>query len=169
MPEIRVLDQSTINQIAAGEVVERPSSDCKRACGKCCRCQLYSSYRRNKGGGIDFIRITDNGGGLEKEQVRKAFLPHATSKIRSASDLETVVSLGFRGEALSSIASVAKVELVTKTDEGISGIRYVIEGGEEKSYDEIGCPEGTTFIIRNLFFNTPARRKFLKSKMTEAG
>ena len=107
--------------------------------------------------------------GIEKEQVRKAFLPHATSKIRSASDLETVVSLGFRGEALSSIASVAKVELVTKTDEGISGIRYVIEGGEEKSYDEIGCPEGTTFIIRNLFFNTPARRKFLKSKMTEAG
>ena len=106
---------------------------------------------------------------IEKEQVRKAFLPHATSKIRSASDLETVVSLGFRGEALSSIASVAKVELVTKTDEGISGIRYVIEGGEEKSYDEIGCPEGTTFIIRNLFFNTPARRKFLKSKMTEAG
>ena len=95
---------------------------------------------------------------FEKEQVRKAFLPHATSKIRSASDLETVVSLGFRGEALSSIASVAKVELVTKTDEGISGIRYVIEGGEEKSYDEIGCPEGTTFIIRNLFFNTPARR-----------
>lgn len=169
MPEIRVLDQSTINQIAAGEVVERPSSIVKELVENAVDANSTAVTVEIKGGGIDFIRITDNGCGIEKEQVRKAFLPHATSKIRSASDLETVVSLGFRGEALSSIASVAKVELVTKTDEGISGIRYVIEGGEEKSYDEIGCPEGTTFIIRNLFFNTPARRKFLKSKMTEAG
>ena len=169
MPEIRVLDQSTINQIAAGEVVERPSSIVKELVENAVDANSTAVTVEIKGGGIDFIRITDNGCGIEKEQVRKAFLPHATSKIRSASDLETVVSLGFRGEALSSIASVAKVELVTKIDEGISGIRYVIEGGEEKSYDEIGCPEGTTFIIRNLFFNTPARRKFLKSKMTEAG
>ena len=169
MPEIRVLDQSTINQIAAGEVVDRPSSIVKELVENAVDANSTAVTVEIKGGGIDFIRITDNGCGIEKEQVRKAFLPHATSKIRSASDLETVVSLGFRGEALSSIASVAKVELVTKTDEGISGIRYVIEGGEEKSYDEIGCPEGTTFIIRNLFFNTPARRKFLKSKMTEAG
>ena len=169
MPEIRVLDQSTINQIAAGEVVERPSSIVKELVENAVDANSTAITVEIKGGGIDFIRITDNGCGIEKEQVRKAFLPHATSKIRSASDLETVTSLGFRGEALSSIASVAKVELVTKTDEGISGIRYVIEGGKEKSYDEIGCPEGTTFIIRNLFFNTPARRKFLKSKMTEAG
>lgn len=169
MPEIRVLDQSTINQIAAGEVVERPSSIVKELVENAVDASSTAVTVEIKGGGIDFIRITDNGCGIEKEQVRKAFLPHATSKITSASDLETVASLGFRGEALSSIAAVAKVELVTKTDEGISGIRYVIEGGEEKSYDEIGCPEGTTFIIRNLFFNTPARRKFLKSKMTEAG
>lgn len=169
MPEIKVLDQSTINQIAAGEVVERPSSIVKELVENAVDANSTAVTVEIKGGGIDFIRITDNGCGIEKEQVRKAFLPHATSKIRSASDLETVASLGFRGEALSSIAAVAKVELVTKTDEGISGIRYVIEGGEEKSYDEIGCPEGTTFIIRNLFFNTPARRKFLKSKMTEAG
>ena len=164
---IRILPSTLVNQIAAGEVVERPSSIVKELVENAVDANSTAVTVEIKGGGIDFIRITDNGCGIEKEQVRKAFLPHATSKIRSASDLETVVSLGFRGEALSSIASVAKVELVTKTDEGISGIRYVIEGGEEKSYDEIGCPEGTTFIIRNLFFNTPARRKFLKSKTTE--
>lgn len=169
MAEIKVLDQNTINQIAAGEVVERPSSIVKELVENAVDASSTAVTVEIKGGGIDFIRITDNGCGIEKEQVRKAFLPHATSKITSALDLETVSSLGFRGEALSSIAAVAKVEIVTKTDEGISGIRYVIEGGEEKSYDEIGCPEGTTFIIRNLFFNTPARRKFLKSKMTEAG
>ena len=169
MAEIKVLDQDTINQIAAGEVVERPASIVKELVENAVDASSTAVTVEIKGGGIDFIRITDNGCGIEKEQVRKAFLPHATSKIRSADDLETVASLGFRGEALSSIAAVAKVELVTKTDEGISGIRYVIEGGEEKSCDEIGCPEGTTFIIRDLFFNTTARRKFLKSKMTEAG
>ena len=169
MAEIKVLDQDTINQIAAGEVVERPASIVKELVENAVDASSTAVTVEIKGGGIDFIRITDNGCGIEKEQVRKAFLPHATSKIRSADDLETVASLGFRGEALSSIAAVAKVELVTKTDEEISGIRYVIEGGEEKSCDEIGCPEGTTFIIRDLFFNTPARRKFLKSKMTEAG
>lgn len=169
MAEIKVLDQDTINQIAAGEVVERPSSIVKELVENAVDASSTAVTVEIKGGGIDFIRITDNGCGIEKEQVPKAFLPHATSKIRSADDLETVVSLGFRGEALSSIAAVARVELITKTDEGISGIRYVIEGGEEKNCEEIGCPEGTTFIIRDLFFNTPARRKFLKSKMTEAG
>lgn len=164
MPEIRVLDQSTINQIAAGEVVERPSSIVKELVENAVDANSTAVTVETKAAVLILYELQIIGCGIEKEQVRKAFLPHATSKIRSASDLETVVSLGFRGEALSSIASVAKVELVTKTDEGISGIRYVIEGGEEKSYDEIGCPEGTTFIIRNLFFNTPARRKFLKQK-----
>ena len=169
MSKIIELPEILANQIAAGEVVERPASIVKELVENAVDASSTAVTVEIKGGGIDFIRITDNGCGIEKEQVRKAFLPHATSKIRSADDLETVASLGFRGEALSSIAAVAKVELVTKTDEGISGIRYVIEGGEEKSCDEIGCPEGTTFIIRDLFFNTPARRKFLKSKMTEAG
>lgn len=169
MAKIKVLDQNTINQIAAGEVVERPSSIVKELVENAIDAKSSAVTVEIKGGGIDFIRITDNGSGIEESQVRTAFLRHATSKIDSAEDLETVSSLGFRGEALSSIAAVAKVELITKTDEGISGIRYIIEGGEEVSNESIGCPEGTTFIIRNLFYNTPARRKFLKSKMTEAG
>lgn len=169
MAEIHVLDQNTINQIAAGEVVERPSSIVKELVENAVDAQSTAITVEIKGGGIDFIRITDNGCGIEKEQVKKAFLSHATSKITSAADLETVASLGFRGEALSSIAAVAKVELITKTDEGISGVRYLIEGGEELSLEEVGCPEGTTFVVRNLFYNTPARRKFLKSSMTEAG
>ena len=122
-----------------------------------------------KEGGIDFIRITDNGTGIEKEDVKTAFLCHATSKIRTTDDLLSIGSLGFRGEALASIASVSKTEVITKTAEPMTGVRYVIEGGEEVSFEEVGCPEGTTFIVRNLFYNTPARRKFLKSKMTEAG
>ncbi len=169
MAKIKVLDQNTINQIAAGEVVERPSSIVKELVENAIDAKSQAITVEIKGGGIDFIRITDNGSGIEESQVRTAFLRHATSKIDTAEDLETVSSLGFRGEALSSIAAVAKVELITKTDEGISGVRYVIEGGEEVSYEEIGCPEGTTFIIRNLFYNVPARRKFLKSKITEAG
>ncbi|MDO5146258.1 MAG: DNA mismatch repair endonuclease MutL [Eubacteriales bacterium] len=169
MAEIHVLDKDTINQIAAGEVVERPASIVKELVENALDALSTAVTIEIKGGGIDFIRITDNGSGIEKEQVKKAFLRHATSKISSARDLETVGSLGFRGEALSSIAAVAKVELITKTGEGISGVRYVIEGGEEIAFEEIGCPEGTTFVIRNLFYNTPARRKFLKSAMTEAG
>ena len=169
MAEIKVLDQDTINQIAAGEVVERPASIVKELVENSIDARSSAITVEIKGGGIDFIRITDNGCGIEESQVRTAFLSHATSKIASAQDLETVASLGFRGEALSSIAAVSKVEVITKTDEGISGIRYVTEGGEEISYEVIGCPEGTTFLIRNLFYNTPARRKFLKSKMTEAG
>lgn len=169
MAIIHVLDQNTINQIAAGEVVERPASIVKELVENAIDAKSTAITIEIKGGGIDFIRITDNGSGIEPEQIRKAFLRHATSKIVSAKDLETVQSLGFRGEALSSISAVAKVELITKTDEGISGIQYVIEGGEELSMEEIGCPEGTTFVVRNLFYNTPARRKFLKSNMTEAG
>lgn len=169
MAEIHVLDQNTINQIAAGEVVERPASIVKELVENAVDAKSTAITVEIKGGGIDFIRITDNGCGIEKDQVKKAFLSHATSKITSAADLETVASLGFRGEALSSIAAVAKVELITKTDEGIAGVRYLIEGGEELSFEEVGCPEGTTFVVRNLFYNTPARRKFLKSSMTEAG
>lgn len=169
MATIHVLDQNTINQIAAGEVVERPASIVKELVENAIDAKSTAITIEIKGGGIDFIRITDNGSGIEPEQIKKAFLRHATSKIISAEDLETVQSLGFRGEALSSISAVAKVELITKTDERISGIQYVIEGGEELSMEEIGCPEGTTFVVRNLFYNTPARRKFLKSKMTEAG
>jgi len=169
MAQIKVLDQETINKIAAGEVVERPASIVKELVENSIDAKASAVTVEIKGGGIDFIRITDNGCGIEESQVRTAFLSHATSKISSADDLETVGSLGFRGEALSSIAAVAKVEMISKTDVGISGIRYVIEGGEEVLFEAIGCPEGTTFIIRNLFYNTPARRKFLKSAMTESG
>lgn len=169
MAVIHVLDQNTINQIAAGEVVERPASIVKELVENAVDAHATAITIEIKSGGVDFIRITDNGSGIEKEQIKKAFLRHATSKISSAEDLETVGSLGFRGEALSSIAAVAKVEVITKTDVGISGVRYMIEGGEEIAYEEVGCPEGTTFIVRNLFYNTPARRKFLKSAMTEAG
>lgn len=169
MAVINVLDQNTINQIAAGEVVERPASIVKELVENAVDACSTAVTIEIKGGGIDFIRITDNGSGIEKDQIKKAFLRHATSKISTAEDLETVGSLGFRGEALSSIAAVAKVEVITKTDEGISGARYVTEGGEEISFEEIGCPEGTTFVVRNLFYNMPARRKFLKSAMTESG
>lgn len=169
MGVIEVLDQETINQIAAGEVVERPASVVKELVENAIDADSSAITVEIKGGGIDFIRITDNGQGIEKSQIKTAFLRHATSKIKHAKDLETVESLGFRGEALSSISAVSQVELITKTDEEISGIRYLIEGGQETLFEEIGCPSGTTLVIRNLFYNTPARRKFLKSKMTEAG
>ena len=169
MAEIKVLDQDTINQIAAGEVVERPSSIVKELVENAIDASSTAITVEIKSGGIDFIRITDNGCGIDKDQIRTAFLPHATSKIDQASDLATVGTLGFRGEALASISAVSKVEMVTKTDQGISGIRYLIEGGQEMTCEEVGCPEGTTIIVRNLFYNTPARRKFLKSSMTEAG
>ena len=169
MALIHVLDQDTINQIAAGEVVERPASVVKELVENAIDAEASAVTVEIKGGGIEFIRITDNGSGMEKDQIRTAFLPHATSKIEDANDLITVSSLGFRGEALSSIASVAKVEAVTKTDRELSGIRFVTEGGEEKEFGEVGCPEGTTFVVRDLFYNTPARRKFLKSPVTESG
>lgn len=169
MPNIQVLDQQTIDKIAAGEVIERPSSVVKELVENAIDAQASAVTVEIKEGGISFIRITDNGCGIEKDQVPLAFLRHSTSKIKSVEDLFTVSSLGFRGEALSSIAAVSQVELITKTSLGISGVRYVIEGGKEQSLEEIGAPEGTTFLVRNLFYNTPARRKFLKTAQTEAG
>lgn len=169
MPNIEILDKQTIDKIAAGEVIERPSSVVKELVENSIDARASAITVEIKEGGIDFIRITDNGCGIEKEQIPLAFLRHSTSKIRSVEDLFTVSSLGFRGEALSSIAAVSQVELITKTAQGISGARYLIEGGAEKSLEEIGAPEGTTFLVRNLFYNTPARRKFLKTPHTEAG
>lgn len=165
---IQVLDQKTINQIAAGEVIERPAAVVKELVENAIDAGATAITIEIKEGGISFIRITDNGTGIPREDIKTAFLRHATSKISSPEDLLTVSSLGFRGEALSSIAAVAQVELITKERGEITGIRYEIEGGTEKTWEEIGCPEGTTFIVRNLFYNTPARRKFLKTKTTEA-
>lgn len=169
MRSIQVLSQNTINQIAAGEVIERPASVVKELVENAIDASASAITVEIKEGGIDFIRITDNGSGIEKDEIKTAFLRHATSKIRTTEDLLTIGSLGFRGEALASIASVSKVEVITKTAEPMTGVRYIIEGGEESCLEEVGCPEGTTFIVRSLFYNTPARRKFLKSKMTEAG
>ena len=168
MAKIQLLDQHTINKIAAGEVVERPTAVVKELVENAIDAGANAVTVEIKGGGIEFIRITDNGCGIEADQVRIAFERHATSKIRSAEDLLSVSSLGFRGEALASIGAVAQVELVTKTRGALTGTRYAIDGGDEKCLEEIGCPEGTTFVIRNLFYNVPARRKFLKSAQTEA-
>lgn len=169
MPEIKILDQETINKIAAGEVIDRPASVVKELLENAIDARASAVTVEIKDGGISLIRITDNGCGFEKGQIPIAFLRHSTSKIKSIEDLATVSSLGFRGEALSSIAAVAQVELITKPSGVLNGFRYQIEGGHEKSLDEIGAPEGTTFIVRNLFYNTPARRKFLKTPVTEAG
>ena len=166
---IQVLDQSTINQIAAGEVVERPSSVVKELMENAIDAGATAITVEIKDGGIGFIRITDNGCGIAREELPLAFLRHSTSKIRTAEDLVTVSSLGFRGEALSSIAAVSQVELITKTPDSLTGSRYRMEGGTEKGLEEVGAPEGTTFISRNLFYNTPARRKFLKTPATEGG
>jgi DNA mismatch repair protein MutL len=168
MGKIKVLDQNTINQIAAGEVIERPASVVKELLENAIDAGATAITVEISDGGKSLIRITDNGSGIDNDDVRTAFLPHATSKIKEALDLVTVSSLGFRGEALASIASIAKVELITKVSDSFTGIRYVIEGGEELEMEEIGAPEGTTFIIKELFFNTPARRKFLKAASTEA-
>lgn len=168
MSKINVLDKSTIDKIAAGEVIDRPSSIVKEMLENAIDAKATAITVEIKDGGISLIRITDNGQGIEKDDVRNAFLRHATSKIKNVEDLLTAGSLGFRGEALSSIAAVTQVECVTKTPADLVGVRYVIEGGVEKSFEEIGAPSGTTFIIRNLFYNTPARRKFLKTPQTEA-
>lgn len=167
--QISVLDQSTIDKIAAGEVVERPSSVVKELVENAIDAGASAITVEIKEGGTTFIRITDNGTGIEKEQVPLAFLRHATSKIRKVEDLSLISSLGFRGEALSSIAAVSRVELITKPHEQLIGVRYQIEGGMEKGMEEIGAPDGTTFLIRDLFYNTPARAKFLKTPTTEAG
>ena len=167
--EIRVLDEATVNKIAAGEVIERPLSIVKELTENAIDAGATAITVEIKGGGIDFIRVTDNGHGIEKEQVRTAFLPHATSKIRSAEDLFDIRSLGFRGEALSTIAAVSQVEMITKVASDLTGVRYRIDGGKELSCEEIGCGDGTTIIARNLFYHVPARRKFLKTATTETG
>ena len=169
MNRISVLSQDTIDKIAAGEVVERPASIVKELVENAVDAGANAITVEIKDGGISLIRITDNGSGIPKDEVRVAFLRHATSKIRSVDDLLTAGTLGFRGEALSSIAAVCQVEMITKTAGSITGVRYTIEGGVEQSLEEIGAPEGTTFLVRNLFYHTPARKKFLKSAATEAG
>ena len=167
MPNIAILNQETIDKIAAGEVVERPCSVVKELVENAIDAGSTAITVEIKEGGISFIRITDNGCGIERDQVAVAFYRHSTSKIRSAEDLLTVKSLGFRGEALSSISAVARVELITKTYDELTGTRYVIEGSKELSNEEIGAPDGTTFIGKDLFYNVPARRKFLKTAQTE--
>ena len=167
MPQIALLSQETIDKIAAGEVIERPSSVVKELVENAIDAGSSAVTVEIKEGGISFIRISDNGCGIEREQIPLAFLRHSTSKIKSVEDLFTVTSLGFRGEALSSIAAVSQVELITKTNGDFTGSRYLIEGSKEVSLEEIGAPDGTTFIVRNLFYNTPARKKFLKSAQTE--
>lgn len=168
MPQIALLDEVTIDKIAAGEVVERPSSVVKELVENAIDAGSTAITVEIKEGGISFIRITDNGGGIDKEQVPLAFLRHSTSKIKSAEDLLNISSLGFRGEALSSISAVSRVELITKTYSQLTGTRYLIEGSKEILNEEIGAPDGTTFIVKDLFYNTPARRKFLKASQTEA-
>ncbi len=167
MAKINILDNQTIDKIAAGEVVERPASVVKELVENAIDAGADAVTVEIKEGGTTLIRVTDNGGGIEKSQVENAFLRHATSKISSADDLTKLVSLGFRGEALASIAAVAQVELITKTPEDLTGIRYLIEGGVEKEREEIGAPGGTTLLVRNLFYNTPPRKKFLKQPRTE--
>lgn len=169
MPQIEVLDEQTIDKIAAGEVVERPSSVVKELVENAIDAKASAVTVEIKDGGTSLIRITDNGCGIDAAQIPIAFYRHSTSKIRKVEDLVTISSLGFRGEALSSIAAVAQVELITKTPEQFTGSRYLIEGGKEISLEEIGAPNGTTFLVKNLFYNTPVRRKFLKSNQTEAG
>lgn len=167
MANITVLDQNTINKIAAGEVIERPASVVKELLENAIDAHATAVTVEIKEGGCSMIRITDNGRGIAREEIPLAFLRHATSKIKTVEDLFTISSLGFRGEALASIAAVAQVELITKTADSLTGSRYQIEGGAEKAMEEIGAPEGTTIIARNLFYNTPARKKFLKTPMTE--
>lgn len=169
MAKIQLLDQKTIDNIAAGEVIERPASVVKELVENAVDAKANAVTVEIKDGGMTLIRVTDNGIGIPKDQVKTAFLRHATSKIRSVEDLLSVSSLGFRGEALSSISAVAQVELVTKTAESFSGVSYKIYGGEDEAFEDIGAPDGTTFLVKNLFYNTPARRKFLKSATTEAG
>ncbi|MBR5666815.1 MAG: DNA mismatch repair endonuclease MutL [Lachnospiraceae bacterium] len=166
---IHLLSSDTVNRIAAGEVIERPASLVKELIENSLDSGADSITVDIQNGGISFIRVTDNGSGFMKDDIPTAFLRHATSKIREESDLSHIESLGFRGEALASIAGVSKVELITKRKEDFLGSRYLINGGEEVEFSEIGCPDGTTFMVRDLFYNVPARRKFLKSAVTEAG
>lgn len=166
-PRIEILDKATIDKIAAGEVVERPASVMKELLENALDAGSSAVTAEIRDGGISFLRVTDNGGGIPADQMRTAFLRHATSKLRQAEELTGIRSLGFRGEALSSISAVAKVECISRTPDAVTGCRIVIEGGTEKEFEEIGAPSGTTIVVRNLFFNTPARAKFLKTPMTE--
>lgn len=167
MTEIKLLSQETIDKIAAGEVIERPSSVVKELCENAIDAGASLITVETEGGGTKLIRVTDNGTGIPKEQVRSAFLRHSTSKLRSAGELDFIKTLGFRGEALSSIAAVSETEIVTKTTNSDVGTRYVIEGGKESILEDVASSDGTSFFVRNLFYNTPARRKFLKSETTE--
>lgn len=167
MAKIQILSEETIDKIAAGEVVERPSSVVKELVENAIDAGATAVTVEIKEGGICFIRVTDNGEGIEKSQIKNAFYRHATSKLRDASELTAIGTLGFRGEALSSIAAVSQVELITKTEEELTGTRYVIEGAVEKDVQDVGVPKGTTILVKNLFFNTPVRKKFLKSPTTE--
>ena len=169
MSKIQLLDSATIDKIAAGEVVERPSSVVKELVENAIDAGATSVTIEIKDGGISFIRVTDNGNGIPATQVKDAFLRHATSKIRTVEDLNTIHSLGFRGEALSSISAVAQVEIMTKQKDSLMGVHYCLEGGMEKDFSQVGVPDGTTILVKNLFFNTPARRKFLKTAATEGG
>lgn len=169
MSQIQLLDKHTIDKIAAGEVVDRPASVVKELMENAIDAKATAITVEIKDGGTAMIRITDNGSGIPKDQVKMAFLRHSTSKITKVEDLLTIASLGFRGEALSSISAVSQLELITKTPDQLTGVRYCIEGGTEISMEDIGAPNGTTFIVRNLFYNTPARKKFLKTNQTEAG
>ena len=169
MAEIKLLSNETIDKIAAGEVVERPQSIVKELVENAMDAGATMITVEIKNGGIDLIRVTDNGGGIKKEEIQTAFLRHATSKITDASDLLTIHSMGFRGEALSSISAVSKVEVITKRANEITGTKYEIEGGVEKGLDEVGAVDGTTIIVKQIFYNTPVRRTFLKKAQTEAG
>lgn len=164
---IKVLDKATIDKIAAGEVIERPSSVVKELLENAIDAGSTAITVEIKDGGTSFIRVTDNGCGIDKSEVRMAYMRHATSKIEHVEDLNSILSLGFRGEALSTIAAVSQTEMITKTATDLTGVKYVIHGGKEIEYKEVGVPNGTTIVVRNLFFNTPARKKFLKSSMTE--
>ena len=169
MAKIQVLDTQTANRIAAGEVVERPASVAKELLENALDAGATAVTLEIREGGIAYLRVTDNGCGIAPEDCRVAFERHATSKIRSGDDLSRIGTLGFRGEALPSIASVARVELTTRVKDAVAGVKLVMEGGQLQDVREAGCPQGTTFVVKDLFFNTPVRRKFLKRAATEAG
>jgi DNA mismatch repair protein MutL len=166
MPNIKVLPKEISELIAAGEVVERPASVIKELVENSIDAGATAITVEIEHGGVTYMRVTDNGCGIAKEQIKTAFLRHATSKIKTASDLDAILTLGFRGEALASICAVSRVEIMSAV-EGENGVCYEISGGEEVSFEEIGCPKGTTIIVRDLFFNVPARMKFLKKDVTE--
>ena len=168
MPEINILDKQTAQLIAAGEVVERPSSVVKELMENSIDAGATVLTVEIRRGGVTYIRITDNGCGIDRANIKKAFISHATSKIAKEDDLNSIMTLGFRGEALASVAAVARVEMLTRAENEEIGTRYVIEGSQEVLLDDAGCPKGTTIIVRDLFYNTPARMKFLKKDVTEA-